>query len=182
MSRNWYVVQTFTGQENKAFEYLHKKLAEDAFKDRIFDVMVPEEQRFEMKNGRKRSIRSKMFPGYILVEMEFSDETYRIIRDTPGVTNFVGYDGESPPRPLGKNELKNLIVKEKEEVVAEEPQAPVKLFRVDERVKIIDGAFKDFVGVVEDVNDEKGRLKVRVEIFGRSTPVDVDFLQVERIS
>ena len=180
--RNWYVIQTFTGQENKALEYLRKKLVGDEFKDRIFDVMVPEEQRYEMKNGKKRSIKNKMFPGYILVELDFSDESYRLIRDTPGVTNFVGYDGETPPRPLGKTELKNLIVKEKEEILNEEPQAPTKLFRVDERVKIVDGAFKDFVGVVEDVHDEKGRLKVRVEIFGRSTPVDVDFLQVERIS
>ena len=181
MSRHWYVVHTYTGQEFKAREYIKKKLESPEFKDRIFDVLVPEEPVQEMKNGKKRTYRRKLFPGYILVEMDFCEDSYQLLRTIPGVSSFINYDGNTAPKPLTKMELKNLIVKEKD-VVEPEPQVQTKLFRIDERVKIIDGAFKDFVGVVEDVNDEKGRLKVRVEIFGRSTPVDVDFLQVERIS
>lgn len=179
MSKHWYIVQCLSGQEFRAAEFVRKRISAGPFKDRIFDVLVPEERIQEMKNGKKRVYKKKVFPGYLLIEMDFTDENYQLAREIPGVTGFVGFDGQTPPKPLSKSELKNLIVTE--EKTKEEAPVQTKIFKVDQQVKIVDGAFKDFIGVVEDVSDEKGRLKVRVEIFGRSTPVDVDFLQVEKI-
>lgn len=180
MARNWYIVQTYTSQEKKAHDYMKTRLDQDGFRDNIFDVLVPEENVKEMKNGKKRSFTRKVFPGYIFVEMDFNEANYRLITSVPGVLGFVEYNGVVPPRPLLKSEITKLIRNEREEEKEETP-VPTNLFRIDEQVKVIDGAFKDFVGVVEEVNEEKGRLKVRVEIFGRSTPVDVDFLQVEKV-
>jgi transcriptional antiterminator NusG len=181
MARQWYVLSAFSSQENRALEFLRKRIESGEWEGRVFDAMMPEEPVQEIRNGRKRTYKRKMFPGYLLVEMEFTDENYRLVREVPGVSSFVNYDGQTAPRPLSRSELKNLLAKTPEER-KEEPQTPQMLFRLDERVKITDGAFKDFIGVVEEINPEKGRLKVRVEIFGRSTPVDVDALQVERVS
>lgn len=182
MARAWYVVSTFTGQEARAVEVIKKRVASGEWAGRVFDALLPEESVQRIRNGRKRLYKRKMFPGYILVEMEFNEENYRLVRSVPGVSGFVNYDGVVPPKPLQPSELRGLLNRTTEERKEEAPQTPQVTFRVDERVKITDGAFKDFVGVVEEVHPEKGRLKVRVEIFGRPTPVDVDALQVERVS
>ncbi len=177
---SWYIVQTYSGQEEKAETFIRAKLADAEFKKYILDVRVPKEDVHEMRNGKKRTYKRKKFPGYLLVEMDFTPAGFQLVKSIPGIINFVNYDGSKDPRPLSRTELRNLIDEQKEEGKVEQV-VHTKSFRIDDRVKIVDGAFKDFSGIVEEINDEKGRLKVRVEIFGRSTPVDVDFLQIERI-
>lgn len=177
---HWYIVQTYSGQEEKSEAFLKTKLSDEAFSKYIKDVRVPKEDVHEMRNGKKRVYKRKKFPGYLLVEMDFTSESFQLVKSIPGVINFVNYDGTTAPRHLSRTELRNLIEEQKEEGKVEQV-VHTKSFRVDDRVKITDGAFKDFSGIVEEINEEKGRLKVRVEIFGRSTPVDVDFLQIERV-
>lgn len=176
----WYIIHTFSGKEQQVRVFIEKHLHDEGFEGKIREALVPEETVREMRNGKKRSYKRKLFQGYVLVEMDFSELTYDLVRKVPGVLNFVEYNGVTPPKPLSRSEVKNLITKEK---IQDKDEVVVvnQIFRIDEQVKVIDGVFKDFVGVVEEVNEERGRLKVRVEIFGRSTPVEVDFLQVEKV-
>jgi len=180
MAKEWYVVHTFSGHENKVKLALEKKVASMGFQDRIFQVRIPTIDVQEVKDGKKRVRSKKFFPGYVLVEMEMDDETWSLVRSIPGVTNFVGAYGSKKPKPLTREEVSVLFDQMGEQKVKEKI-ATVIDFTVGEHVKVIDGPFNNFSGVVEEVNPEKGRIRVKVEIFGRGTPVELDFLQVSKI-
>lgn len=177
----WYIVHTASSQEKRVSTILKTKIESGELKDIIFDVKVPVEKVVEMKNSKKVSKERKFFPGYILVNMEMTNENVKKITKIPGISNILGFKTGKLPAPLSERELNNILNKV-EEVVAESEKPVSKIFvSIDEKVKIIDGPFKGFQGVVEGINTEKGRVKVNVEIFGRPTPVDLDFLQIEKL-
>jgi transcriptional antiterminator NusG len=173
----WYVVHTYSGYENKVRENLLKRIESMDAKDMIFDVVVPTQKEVEIKQGQRRDVERKLFPGYVLVRMQQTDQSWFIVRNTPGVTGFVssGRDDHQPV-PLADDEVDKVLKRGEEET----PQARMVL-RKGDRVKIIDGPFAEFYGTVDDANQERGRVRVMVSFFGRETPVELDFLQVERI-
>lgn len=176
MTKNWYVVHTYAGFENKVKESILDTASRLGLKDKISQILVPTEEVLSIKGGKKRKSQRKFFPGYIIVEMELDDNTWHLIKDTPKVTGFVG--GSTEPTPLTDEEVKHIIKQVEEGAVA--PAQPKVAYQKGDRVRIIDGPFSSFVGTVEDVNPAHGRLTVMVSIFGRSTPVELEFLQVER--
>ncbi len=180
--RGWYIVHTLTSMEKKTVDVIKKKIESGELAGIVYDVKMPIEKIYEMKNGKKIKRERKFFPGYILIDMEMSEQNMRIVRSIPGISTFVGFSIGKFPKPLTQREIDDIL--NKSERVVEEEEAPASkiLFSVDETVKINDGPFKGFQGVVEEINPEKGRVKVRVEIFGRATPVDLNFLQIEKIS
>ena len=180
MAKEWYVIHTFSGHENKVKLTLEKKVQNLGLDQQIFQVKVPTVEVPEIKDGKKRIKSKKFFPGYVLVEMDLNDETWSVVKNTPGVTNFVGAYGINKPRPLSKNEVIALFDQMGEQKAKEKVSA-VMDFSVGEHVKVIDGPFNNFSGVIEEVYPDKGRLRVKVEIFGRGTPVELDFLQVGKI-
>ena len=173
---NWYVVHTYAGFENKVKLSLLETVSKLGLKDKIGQVRVPTEEVLSIKAGTKRKSQRKFFPGYILVEMEMDDNTWHTIKDTPKVTGFVG--GSTNPTPLSDEEVKNILKQAEEGAVAQ--AQPKHAYQKGDRVRVIDGPFSSFIGTVEDVNPPHGRLRVMVSIFGRSTPVELEFLQVER--
>ena len=176
MGKHWYVVHTYSGHENKVKQNLERKIEKfRKLKDEIFNVKVPTEEVVEMKEGKKKTSERKIFPGYVLIEMELSDDARRIVKSTPGVTNFVGSGGK--PIPLSDTEVDNI---EKIGARKERPRPKV-AFERGESVKVIDGPFTNFTGKVEEVNPSKGKLKVSISVFGRATPVELDFLQVGKL-
>ncbi len=180
--RGWYIVHTLTSAEKKTVEFILRKIESGELKDIVYDVKMPIEKTIEMRNGKKVKRERKFFPGYILLDMEMSEQNMRIVRNIPGISGFVGFSIGKFPKPLTQKEIDDILNKS-ERVIDEEDTVSNKiLFMVDENVKINDGPFKGFTGVVEEINHEKGRVKVRVEIFGRATPVDLNFLQIEKIS
>ncbi len=179
--RGWYILHTLATQEKRVAETIQKKIQDGEFKNIVFNIKVPTEQVIEMKDGKKIKKEQKFFPGYVLVDMEMNNETMQMMRKIPGVTHFLGAGIKKLPQPLSQEEIDKIMKKEEQVREVEKPSSPKIKFVIDEPVKIIDGPFKGFQGVVEEVNPEKGRVKVRVEIFGRPTPVDLDFLQVERL-
>jgi len=179
--RGWYILHTLSSQEKRVASVIKKGIEEGKYKDFVFDVKVPVEQVVEMKNSKKVTRERKFFPGYVLIEMEMNKANMNIIRRVPGVTNFVGVQRGQLPKPLSKKELDDILNKSQQTVTESEKPSSQIFISIDEKVKIIDGPFKGFQGIVEDVNPEKGRVKVQVEIFGRPTPVDLDFLQIEKI-
>ncbi|MBU1076164.1 MAG: transcription termination/antitermination protein NusG [Spirochaetes bacterium] len=179
--KGWYIAHTLSSQEKRAFNVIKKKIESGEFKDIVYDVKVPVEQIVEMHNSKKVSKERKFFPGYVLIEMMMSNENMNIIRKVPGITNFLGAKVGQLPKPLPVSDVKEILNKT-EKIVTEGEKTSSKIFvSIDEKVKIIDGPFKGFQGVVEEIHPEKGRIKVQVEIFGRPTPVDLDFLQIERV-
>jgi len=176
MSKNWYVVHTYSGFENFVSESIHQRAAELNMEEQIGRIIIPTEGVVEIKGGKKVVSTKRSYPGYILIEMEMSDQNWLIIRDTPKVTGFVG--SGKRPTPLSKNEVSQII--EHMERTSEKPK-PKHSFEKGEAVRIIDGPFFNFNGIVEEVNFERNTLKVMVTIFGRSTPVELEFLQVEKI-
>jgi transcription termination/antitermination protein NusG len=189
MAREWYVVHTYSGHENKVKLALDKKVEnlkktndprQIAIAEKISEIRVPTDSVAEIKDGKKRVKARKIFPGYILVEMELDDETWSVVKNTPGVTNFVGAFGSNKPKPLQKKEVDDLFT-ELGQNKAKEKVTALMDFSVGEHVKVVDGPFNNFTGVIEEVYPEKGRLRVKVEIFGRGTPVELDFLQVGKI-
>jgi transcription termination/antitermination protein NusG len=172
--KRWYVVRTFSGHENKVKSHLENEVKLAKLDDRIFSVMVPSEKIFEVKDGKKKSKTKTFFPGYILVEAVLDKETKHLILNAPSVMGFVGVRGE--PVPLQPDEVKRLIGRIEARKDLEMLAVP---FHLGEPVKVIDGPFNNFTGVVQDVNEEKMKLKVMVSIFGRKTPVELDFSQVE---
>jgi len=180
MSKGWFVIHTYSGHENKVKLTLEKKVQNLGFDDRILQVKIPTVDVTEVKEGKKRVKTKKIFPGYVLVEMVLDDETWSLVKNTPGVTNFVGAYGSGKPRPLSINEVSSLFDQMGEQKAKEKASAVME-FSVGEHVKVIDGPFSNFTGIIEEVNPEKGRLRVKVEIFGRGTPVELDFLQVGKI-
>jgi len=172
--KNWYVIHTYSGYENRVQANLEHRIESMDVKDKIFQVVVPTEDEIEIRDGQRRTVPRKMFPGYILVQMILTDESWYVVRNTPGVTGFVGTG--TKPIPLEEQEVKSIL----KQMEAETPRVKVG-FSPGQSVRIIDGPFLDFIGVVEDMNLEKGKVRVMVSFFGRETPIELDFLQVERI-
>lgn len=170
----WYVVHTYSGHENKVAATLKQKIKASGFEDRIFEILVPTQEKIEVREGKKVTLQEKIFPGYILVKMILNDESWHAVRSTPGVTSFVGTGNK--PTPLEEKEV-NTIQK------FSELEAPTykASFTLGEAVRIVDGPFAEFLGTVDEINEEKGKVKVLVSIFGRETPVELDFLQVTKI-
>jgi len=175
MAMAWYVVHTYSGYENKAKLALEERIRLHDLEDRIIEVLVPTEQVVEVKNGKKRQVTRKFFPGYILVNMELDNETWHLVRNTPKITGFVG--GARNPPPLPQHEVDRLIQREPELA----PKAVLN-FQTEERVRVIEGPFAKMEGVIEEVNDAREKLRVIVTIFGRPTSVELDFTQVEKLS
>jgi len=184
MAKGWYVVHTYSGYENKVQKHVRLLVDKGGLKDRIFDVKVPSEEVVEVKDGKKRVTSKKFLPGYILVEMDLPDqgwkETVTAIRAITGVTGFVGSNRNQKPVAISQEEARSILAKTGE-IKADRIMKPRQSFSVGENVRIVDGPFDSFTGSIEEVNTEKGKLRVMVGIFGRSTPVEVDFLQVEKI-
>jgi transcriptional antiterminator NusG len=176
MQKNWYVVHTYAGFENKVKSSILETVSKLGLQERISQVLVPTEEVLSLKGGKKRKSLRKFFPGYVLVEMEMDDNTWHIIKDTPKVTGFVG--GSTDPTPLTDDEVKNILKQAEEGAVAQ--VQPKHAYQKGDRVRVIDGPFSSFIGTVEDVNPAHGRLRVMVSIFGRSTPLELEFLQVEK--
>jgi transcription termination/antitermination protein NusG len=174
--KRWYVVHTYSGHENKVRENIQKMINASSIKDHFGQIVVPTEEVAEMKKGKKTITTRKFFPSYILIEMNMSDESFHLVSDLPGVTGFVGTS--SGPQPLTKPEVERILGrmdKEKQTIIPEIP------FTLGEHIRIKDGPFSDFTGVVDEINAERGKMRVLVSIFGRETPVELDFLQVENI-
>ena len=176
MAARWYVVHVYSGSEKKVAESLREQAVLKNMEDKILEVMVPTENIVEVKKGAKVNSERKFFPGYVLVRMEMSDDAWMVIKNTPRVTNFLG--PRNKPLPISDAEAER-IIKQIEEGVTR-PQTVIK-FEVGEQVRVCDGPFASFVGLVEDVDTEKSRLKLSVSIFGRSTPVELEFNQVEKV-
>jgi transcriptional antiterminator NusG len=174
VDKKWYVVRTYSGHENKVKAYLENEVNQAGLTDRITSVIVPSEKVFEVKDGKKKSKTRTFFPGYILVEAVLDKATQHLILNTPSVISFVG--PKNAPAPLQPTEVRRLIGKIEERKDVEVIEVP---FRVSDAVKVIDGPFNNFSGFVQEVNEEKMKLKVMVSIFGRKTPVELDFSQVE---
>lgn len=171
----WYVVHTFSGHENRVAATLKQRIESEHLEELIFDILVPTQDKIEIRGGKKETDKEKIFPGYILVKMLLTDESWLAVRTTQGVTSFVGAGNK--PTPITEAEV-NSIVK----FTSQGAQPTFKeVFMVDDTVKIIDGPFADFIGKVDSVDTEKGRLRVLVSIFGRETPVELDFLQVTKL-
>jgi transcriptional antiterminator NusG len=176
MSKNWYVVHTYSGFEKFVSESIHQRAVELDMEEQIGRIIIPTEGVVEIKGGKKVVSTKRSYPGYILIEMEMSDQNWLIIRETPKVTGFVG--SGKRPTPLSKDEVSQIV--EHMESTSEKPK-PKHSFEKGEAVRIIDGPFFNFNGIVEEVNYERDTLKVMVTIFGRSTPVELEFLQVEKL-
>jgi transcription termination/antitermination protein NusG len=170
---DWYVVHTYSGYENKVRQNLEHRVETMDMTDQIFEVIVPTQEEVEIKSGQRHSVQRKVFPGYVLVRMKMSDDSWSVVRNTPGVTGFVGTTAR--PSPLGQDEVDAIM----KGMHAEAPKVTVTL-ALDDTVRIIDGPFADFRGTVDDIDHERGKVKVLVSFFGRETPVTLDFLQVER--
>ena len=171
--RAWYVVHCYSGYENKVRHNLEQRIETMGMKDKIFDVIVPTEEEIEVKEGKRRTVERRVFPGYILVNMVLSEESWYVVRNTPGVTGFVGMGNQ--PTPLRPEEVSQIIKR----MEAEAPRIKV-TFKPGERVRIIDGPFNDFRGTVHEIDMERAKVRVMVNFFGRETPVELDFLQVEK--
>ena len=171
---HWYVVHAYSGHEEKVRNNLMKRVDSMDMHDRIFEVLVPTEDVIEIKDGQRRHVAKRTFPGYILVNMIMSDESWYVVRNTPGVTSFVGSGNK--PVPLQEKEIKSI----QKQIKAEAPKVRVE-YQVGENVRVIDGPFSDFHGKVDEINADKGKLKVLVNMFGRETPVELDLLQVEKV-
>jgi transcriptional antiterminator NusG len=172
--RQWYVIHTYSGYENKVKKNLEHRVQALDMGSYIFRVVVPTEEEIEIKNGQRHNVQRKVYPGYVLISMIMSDEAWYLVRNTPGVTGFVGLGNK--PTPLAPEEAAQIL----RQMEAEAPRVKVTFSR-GQMVKIVDGPFSDFEGKVDDVNQEKGKVRVLVSIFGRETPVELDFLQIERL-
>lgn len=171
--RAWYVVHCYSGYENKVRHNLEQRIETMGMKDKIFDVVVPTEEEIEVKEGKRRTVERRVFPGYILVNMVMTEESWYVVRNTPGVTGFVGMGNE--PTPLRPEEVAQIIKR----MEAEAPRIKV-TFKPGERVRIVDGPFNDFHGTVDEIDMDRAKVRVMVNFFGRETPVELDFLQVEK--
>ncbi len=171
--RAWYVVHCYSGYENKVRHNLEQRIETMGMKDEIFDVVVPTEEEIEVKDGKRRTIERRVFPGYILVNLILAEESWYVVRNTPGVTGFVGMG--STPTPLRSEEVAQIIKR----MEADAPRIKV-TFKPGERIRIVDGPFNDFRGTVDVIDMEKAKVRVMVNFFGRETPVELDFLQVEK--
>lgn len=184
MAREWYILSTYSGYENKIEKHIRKFMEDPSFAEIVLDIKVPTEEVIEVKDGKKKTVKRKFLPGYVLLEMDLSETNWKEpcsrIKRIDGASGFVGVAGNKKPCPIPAEEAKAILQKTGE-IKADKHAKFKQTFDVDEKVKIIDGAFTDFEGVVEEVNIEKGKIRVVVSIFGRPTPVELDFAQVEKI-
>jgi len=169
----WFVIHSYSGMENKVKKNLEHRAESMGMTDRILQVVVPTETEIEIKDGVRREVERRVFPGYILIEMIMDEDSWYVVRNTPGVTSFVGMGNK--PSPLSAEEVERIMSR----IESDEPRVKVS-FNVGERVRIIEGPFAEFTGVVDTIDPDKGRARVMVSFFNRETPVDVDFLQLER--
>ena len=171
---HWYVVHTYSGQESRVAEQLKQRVESLSLKDKIFEILIPTQEKIEIRSGAKQKVKEKIFPGYLLVKMIVSDQSWLAVRTTNGITGFVGVG--SQPTPLEEKEVEAI----QKFMAMEAPKFKAK-FTIGEAVKIVDGPFTDFLGSIEEIDEAKGKVKVLVSIFGRETPVELDFLQVSKI-
>jgi transcriptional antiterminator NusG len=177
MEKNWYVVHTYSGYENKVKANLEKRVESMGMSDKIFRVVVPEEEETDFKNGKKKVVKRKVFPGYVLVEIIMTDDSWYVVRNTPGVTGFVGSAGSgSKPTALLPEEV-NVILKR---MGVEERRADID-YEIGETVRVKEGPFANFTGSIEEMDKDKSKLKVLVNMFGRDTPVELDFTQIDKL-
>ncbi|MFH0890702.1 MAG: transcription termination/antitermination protein NusG [Candidatus Liptonbacteria bacterium] len=174
-ARHWYAIHTYSGYEEAVARYLKQRVESLSMEDKIFNVIVPKEKKIRVKSGRRTTIEEKIYPGYVLVDMILAEDSWYVVRNTPRVTGFVGADNTTPT-PLSKEEIDSLL----SQMGRDETKFNVDL-RVGDLVKIVDGPFKDYDGKIAEVDEEKGRVKVMVPVFGRDTAVDLDSLQVKKI-
>jgi transcriptional antiterminator NusG len=178
MAKQWYVVHTYSGYEHKVKAALEERVRALGKQDYFGEILIPSERVLELVKGQKKTTSRKFFPGYILVQMELNDETWHIVKSTPKVTGFVG--GSTDPStipPISEEEVQDIHQQVREGALHPKPKV---VFEVGENVKVVDGPFQDFGGLVEEVKPEKGKLRVLISIFGRATPVELDFGQVEK--
>ena len=172
--RNWYVIHTYSGYEEQVADSLRQRISSLGMVDMIFDVIVPKEKQIEIRNGKRKTIEKRVFPGYVLVDMIVTDDSWYVVRNTPNVTGFIGFGVR--PTPMSKMEIDRL----KKRMGVEEPKFKVD-FKIDDLVKITDGALKGFEGKIEEIDQDRGKIKVLVNMFGRETPVTLDFLQAKKM-
>jgi transcription termination/antitermination protein NusG len=177
MEKNWYVLHTYSGYENKVKANLEKRVESMGMTDKIFRVVVPEEEETELKNGKKKVVKKKVFPGYVLVEIVMTDDSWYVVRNTPGVTGFVGSAGAgSKPTPLLPEEVVGILKR----MGVDEKRIDVN-YEIGETVRVKEGPFMNFTGTVEEMDKDKSKLKVLVNMFGRDTPVELEFTQIEKL-
>ena len=173
MGASGYVVHCYSGYENKVRHNLEQRIETMDMKSKIFDVVVPTEEEMEVKEGKRRTVERRVFPGYILVQMIMDEDSWYVVRNTPGVTGFVGMGND--PTPLRPEEISQIVKR----MEADAPRIKV-TYDVGQKVRIIDGPFNDFIGTVDDIDMDKAKVRVMVSFFGRETPVELDFLQVDK--
>jgi transcription termination/antitermination protein NusG len=176
VGKRWYIIHTYSGFEDRVRKTLEQRVEALAMQELFGEIRVPTETVVEVKDGKRREVRRKFFPGYVLVEMEMTDDAWHLVRNTPKVTGFVG--AGKKPTPLTDEEVNQIL---HQSVAAQEKPRPKEVFEKGERIKIIDGPFASFSGVVEDVNLDRNTVKVMVTIFGRETPVEMEFSQVQKL-
>lgn len=174
MEKQWFVIHTYSGYENKVKANLEKRVESMNMGDKIFRILVPVEDEIQIKDGKKKTLKRKVFPGYVLVEMYMTDDSWFVVRNTPGVTGFVGTGAK--PVPLHEAEINQIL----RQMGVEEPKAKIDV-ELGENVRITGGPFENFIGSVDEINAERGKIKVLVSMFGRETPVEIEFHQVEKI-
>ncbi|HLC44333.1 MAG: transcription termination/antitermination protein NusG [Candidatus Doudnabacteria bacterium RIFCSPHIGHO2_01_FULL_50_11] len=172
--RNWYALHTYSGYEDSVVFNLKQRIESLSMEDKIFDVLAPKEKKIKIKDGKRTVIEEKIFPGYVLVNMIVTDDSWYVVRNTPNVTGFVG--SGTVPTPISRDEMKNI----QKRMGVEEPKFKID-FKAGDLVRITDGPFKEYEGKVSEIDEEKGKIKVLVSIFGRETPVEIDSLQVKKL-
>ena len=172
--KQWFVIHTYSGYEDRVRKNLEQRIKFIDGGDEIFQVVIPTEEEIEVRSGQRRNVTKKTLPGYVLIQMKMSDRSWNIVRNTPGVTGFVGSGNK--PTPLSEEEVNQILT----QMTAEAPKVKVG-FRKGQSIRVTDGPFIDFVGVVDEISPDKGKVKVLLSLFGRETPVQLDFLQVEKL-
>ena len=172
--KHWYAIHTYSGYEDSVMKNLKQRVESLGYEDKIFEVLVPKEKKIKIKGGKREVVEEKVYPGYVLVQMIVTDDSWYIVRNTPSVTGFIG--AGTTPTPLSQTEIDTLITR----MGVEEPKYKFDV-KTGDNVKITDGPFKDFDGKIAEVDVERGRVKVLVSIFGRETPVELDFLQIKKL-
>jgi transcriptional antiterminator NusG len=172
--KQWFVIHTYSGHEERVKKNLEQRIKFIDSGDEVFQVVIPTEDEIEVRSGRRRTVTKKILPGYVLVQMKLNENSWSIVRNTPGVTGFVG--SGNTPTPLQENEVREIL----KQMSAEAPKVKVG-FRKGQSVRVTDGPFIDFVGVVDEINMEKGKVKVFLSLFGQETPVELDFLQIDKL-
>ena len=173
-ARNWYVIHTYAGYEDQVAQNLRQRIDSLNMQDKIFDVLVPTEKQIEIKNGKRRTVERKIFPGYVMVDMVVTDDSWYVVRNTPNVTGFIGFGVR--PTPMSPGEIEGI----KRRMGQDEPKYKIEM-AVGDLVQITDGALKGFQAKIDDIDPEKGKIRVLVSMFGRETPVSLDYLQLKRI-